>query len=153
MDRYLATHSVLFLLLNFFYLVNILLWGTGAFPQKQSDFASFSLPISCFYWYKTCLGKTKFVSLIRFFFVCFLFVCLFVCLFFVLLSILCVSCSPFSPQVVSQTLFDCFMGQDSRDSRMLMVKRNSKCYWRTHPSLSSKKKITLIPSRAVSNEH
>ena len=67
MDRYLATHSVLFLLLNFFYLVNILLWGTGAFPQKQSDFASFSLPISCFYWYKTCLGKTKFVSLIRFF--------------------------------------------------------------------------------------
>lgn len=77
MDRYLATHSVLFLLLNFFYLVNILLWGTGAFPQKQSDFASFSLPISCFYGYKTCLGKTKFVSLIRFFVVVVVF-CLFV---------------------------------------------------------------------------
>ena len=84
MDRYLATHSVLFLLLNFFYLVNILLWGTGAFPQKQSDFASFSLPISCFYWYKTCLGKTKFVSLIRFFVVVvvFCFFCFFFFLFF-----------------------------------------------------------------------
>ena len=95
MDRYLATHSVLFLLLNFFYLVNILLWGTGAFPQKQSDFASFSLPISCFYWYKTCLGKTKFVSLIRFFvvvvvFCFFFFFCLAVhslCFLFPILSL------------------------------------------------------------------
>ena len=126
MDRFLATHSVLFLLLNIFYLVNILLWGTGAFPQKQIDFASFSLPISCFYGYKTCLGKTKFVSLMRFF--VFVFVFCFVFFFFVLLSILCVSCPPISPQIVSQTLFDCPMGQDSRDSRMLMVKGNSRCY-------------------------
>ena len=86
----------------------------------------------------------------------FLFFVLFFCflffVFFVLLSILCVSCPPISPQIVSQTLFDCPMGQDSRDSRMLMVKGNSRCYWMTHPYLSSKKKITLIPSRDVSNE-
>ena len=99
MDRYLATHSVLFLLLNFFYLVNILLWGTGAFPQKQSDFASFSLHISCFYGYKTCLGKTKFVSLIRFFVVVVVF-CFFV--FFL-------SCCPFFVFLVPHSLLRWFL--------------------------------------------
>jgi hypothetical protein len=43
MDRYLATPSILFLLLNF-YLANILLLGTGAFPQKQSNSMSSPLP-------------------------------------------------------------------------------------------------------------
>jgi hypothetical protein len=42
-DRYLAAHSVLFFLLNF-YLANILLLGTGAYPQKQGDSASSPSP-------------------------------------------------------------------------------------------------------------
>ena len=146
MDRYLATHSVLFLLLNFFYLVNILLWGTGAFPQKQSDFASFSLPISCFYWYKTCLGKTKFVRLIRFLF---FFIFFFLCFAIHSLCFLCpiLSLGGFSDPVRF------FHGSGQSRFKNAHGKKNSKCYWRTHPSISSKKKITLIPSRDVSNEH
>jgi hypothetical protein len=48
-----------------FYLANILLLGTGAFPQKQSDSASSPSPYPASIGYKTCLGKIKFVSLIN----------------------------------------------------------------------------------------
>jgi hypothetical protein len=64
MDRYLATHFVLLLLLNFLP-SQFPAFGNRCVPPETKRFWVIPYPISCFCGYKTCLEKRKFDSLIN----------------------------------------------------------------------------------------